>query len=296
MVCRHFGRSVSLARIRQLLHTSTDGTSLKAICHGAEELGLAARSVKASKRNLPDMPLPAIVHWEGNHWVVLFDTDEEQVRVADPATGLRRIERSEFEAKWTGYAALFDYTAEFDKAPEGRSSMAWMFAFFRPFSRIFARAVGLALVVSALQMVLPVFTQVVVDRVVVEKDVGLLNILILSMFGVVLFSTVAMLIQRYLMSFAAVRIDSAALDYLTRKMLALPMTYFNTRRTGDIQRRLAGVRQVREFLVQQGVGGLTSITRGSRRSRPWARKALSAARCSDSSTASPAGSSRPTSR
>ncbi len=260
MICHHFGRAVSLARIRQLLHTSADGTSLRALCHGAEELGLAARSVKASKRNLLQMPLPAIVHWEGNHWVVLYDTDEQHVRVADPASGLRKIDRSEFEEKWTGYAALFDYTAEFEKAPVGRSSMAWIFSFFRPFFRVFARAIGLALVVSALQMVLPVFMQVIVDRVVVEKDVGLLNILILAMVGVVVFSTVAMLIQRYLMSFAAVRIDSATLDYLTRKMLALPMTYFSTRRTGDIQRRLAGVWQVRDFIVQQGVSGLTSIT------------------------------------
>jgi HlyB family type I secretion system ABC transporter len=260
MVCRHFGRPVSLARIRQLLHTSTDGTSLRALCRGAEELGLAARSVKASARNLPSMPLPAIVHWEGNHWLVLFDMDDHHVRVADPAVGLRRIGRAEFEDKWTGYAALFDYTAEFEKAPVGRSSIAWLWPFFRPFSRTFARALGLAVIVSALQMVLPVFTQVIVDRVLVEQDVGLLNVLILSMLAVVLFTTVAMVIQRYLLSFIAVRIDSGTLDYLTRRMLALPMTYFNARRTGDIQRRLAGVRQVREFLVQQGVGGLTSLT------------------------------------
>lgn len=260
MICRHFGRAVSLARIRQLLHTSTDGTSLRALCAGAEELGLAARSVKASKRNLPQMPLPAIVHWEGNHWVVLYDADENHVRVADPAAGLKKLPRAEFEEKWTGYAALFDYTAEFEKAPVGKSSMAWIFGFFKPYSRVFARAIGLALVVSALQMVMPVFTQVIVDRVVVEKDVGLLNIMIIGMLAVVVFSTIAMLIQRYLLSFAAVRIDSATLDYLTRKMLALPMSYFSTRRTGDIQRRLAGVRQVREFLVQQGVSGLTSIT------------------------------------
>jgi HlyB family type I secretion system ABC transporter len=260
MVCRHFGRAVSLARIRQLLHTSTDGTSLRALCRGAEDLGLAARSVKASARHLSQMPLPAIVHWEGNHWVVLYDVDATHVRVADPGLGLRRLPRSEFERKWTGYSALFDYTAEFEKAPVGKSSIAWLWSFFRPFSRLFARALALALIVSALQMVLPVFTQVIVDRVLVEQDVGLLNILILSMVGVMVFSTLGMLIQRYLLSFAAVRIDSATLDYLTRRMLSLPMSYFNTRRTGDIQRRLAGVRQVREFLVQQGVGGLTSLT------------------------------------
>ena len=73
MICRHFGRKVSLSRIRQLCHTSTDGTSLKALCRAATELGLAARALKVSLRNLPLMPLPAIVHWEGNHWMVLYD-------------------------------------------------------------------------------------------------------------------------------------------------------------------------------------------------------------------------------
>ena len=260
MICRHFGRRVSLARIRQLLFTSTDGTSLRALCRGAEELGLAARSVKASRRNLSAMPLPAIVHWEGNHWVVLYDVEDQHVRIADPATGLRRIGRAEFEKKWTGYAALFDYTARFEKAPVGRSNLGWLWSFLRPYSSIFARAAGLALIVSALEMVIPVFTQVIVDRVLVEQDVGLLNILIAAMLTVVVFTTAAMIIQRYLLSFVAVRIDSASLDYLTRKMLALPMTYFNSRRTGDIQRRLAGVREVREFFVQQGVGGLMAVT------------------------------------
>ena len=114
MICRHFGRKVSLARIRQLCHTATDGTSLKALSRAASELGLAARALKVSLRNLPMMPLPAIAHWEGNHWIVLYDVDEQFVRVADPALGLRKIPRREFEAKWTGYAALFDYTPAFE--------------------------------------------------------------------------------------------------------------------------------------------------------------------------------------
>ena len=70
---------------------------------------------------------------------------------------------------------------------------------------------------------------------------------------------VAMLVQRYLLSFAAVRIDSSTLDFLTRKLLALPMSYFAARKTGDIQRRLLGIRQVREFFVQNGVNGLSAV-------------------------------------
>src|SRR5215472_6784135 len=260
MICRHFGRAVSLARIRQLVHTSLDGTSLRGLCSAATELGLAARSVKASPRNLDQMPLPAIMHWEGNHWVILYDVTETHCRVADPAIGLRRFSRAEFEKRWSGYAALFDYTTEFEKAPVAVSNLTWLSPFFRPFVRVLLQAFGLSIMVAALQMVLPVFTQVVVDRVLVEQDVPLLNVLMLSMGVVMVFLVLALGVQRYLLSFVAVRIDAASLDFLTRKLLSLPMSYFSTRRTGDIQRRLEGVRQVREFLVHSGVAGVTAGT------------------------------------
>jgi CRP-like cAMP-binding protein len=99
MVCRHYGRAVSLARIRRLCFAATDGTSLRAICRAATELGLAARPVKVSARNLAQMPLPAIVHWDGNHWVVVYDVVDGHVRLADPGLGLRRLPRAEFEQR-----------------------------------------------------------------------------------------------------------------------------------------------------------------------------------------------------
>ncbi|MGH7858184.1 MAG: cyclic nucleotide-binding domain-containing protein, partial [Candidatus Binatia bacterium] len=96
MVCRHFGRRVSLGRIRQLVHTSIDGTSLRGICSAASDLGLAARSVKASRANLAKMPLPAIVHWQGNHWVVLYGL---QAHRRHPAQA-RRQERAGRRDRW----------------------------------------------------------------------------------------------------------------------------------------------------------------------------------------------------
>ena len=257
-VCRHFGRRVSLARIRQLVQTARDGTSLRALCCAAQTLGLAARSVKASKRHLDELPLPAIAHWDGNHWVVVYDVDERHVRVSDPAVGLRRLTRAEFEAKWSGYVALFDYTDAFASAPEGRPTVAWLWPFVKPWTGVLARALALAGLVAGLQMLLPVFTQVIVDRVLVEQDASLLQVIVLAMFGVLALMVASMAVQRYLLSFVAVRVDAATLDFLTRRLLALPTSYFGSRRTGDIQRRLAGTRQVREFLVQQGVAGLTA--------------------------------------
>ena len=259
MICRHFGRNVSLARIRQLCHTATDGTSLKALCRAASELGLAARALKVSLRNLSSMPLPAIVHWEGNHWIVLYDVDEHFVRVADPALGLIKIPRREFESKWTGYAALFDYTIAFENAPVSRATLAWIVPFLARFKVILLQVVGLSVAVSFLSLLFPVFTQMVVDRVIVENDLGLLKTILLGMFAAVVFVQICSLTQEYLLAFAAVRLDTAVLDFLSRKLLSLPMTYFTSRRTGDIQRRLDGAKQVREFVVQQGIGALLAL-------------------------------------
>jgi ATP-binding cassette subfamily B protein len=88
--------------------------------------------VKASVTNLAQMPLPAIVHWDGNHWVVLYDVDETHVRVSDPSSGRRRLTRADFEAKWSGYAALFDYTTEFEKNKDTKLGIAWLLPFFKP--------------------------------------------------------------------------------------------------------------------------------------------------------------------
>src|SRR5438128_2528775 len=259
MICRHFGRKVSLARIRQLCHTATDGTSLKALCRAAVELGLAARALKVSLRNLSVMPLPAIVHWEGNHWMVLYDVDVTQVRVADPALGLRKIPRKEFEQKWSGYAALFDYTIAFEQTPESKPSMAWVWPFLAKFRKILLQVLGLAVAVSFLELLFPVFTQMVVDKVIVENDLGLLKTIILGMLAAIIFVQLAAIAQEYLLAFAALRLDTAILDFLSRQLLCLPMSYFTSRRTGDIQRRLDGARQVRQFAVQHGVAALLAM-------------------------------------
>ena len=259
MICRHFGRKVSLSRIRQLCHTSTDGTSLKAICRAASELGLAARALKVSLRNLPLMPLPAIVHWEGNHWIVLYDVAATHVKVADPALGLRKISRKEFEEGWSGYAALFDYTTAFANAPESKPGLAWIIPFLAKFQTLFIQVMLLAIPVTFLELLFPIFTEMVVDKVIVEKNVNLLETILLGMGAALFFVQACSLAQEYLLAFAAVRLDTAILDFLSRQMLSLPMSYFTSRRTGDIQRRLEGARQVREFAVQHGIGAVLAM-------------------------------------
>lgn len=255
MVCRYFGKKVGLSHIRKLCHTARDGTSLRGICHAATEVGLAARALKVSTRNLENLPLPAIVHWEGNHWNVLFDVGKKHVRVQDPAFGSRKYSRAEFERGWTGYTALFDYTESLEDAPEEPSMWRRFLPFFRRFTDTLVLVALLALVVTGLQMLFPIATQIVVDRVIVDEDPRLLVGVLVAMAAAIVFAQIASLLQEFLLSFTAVRIDAALLDYLTRSLLGLPMSYFQSRRTGDIQRRLNGAEQVRAFAVQHGIGG-----------------------------------------
>jgi HlyB family type I secretion system ABC transporter len=260
MVCRHFGRNVSISLVRDVVHTATDGTSLAGITRGAEELGLAARSVRASKSRLDELPLPAIVHWDGNHWVVLYSVNATYVEVSDPARATHRVPREAFLATWSGYASLLSTTPGFKDLPAARPGLQWLMPFVRPHLGQIVVAFLMACLAAGLQLVLPILTQVVVDQVLPRRDLDLLYVVIVGIAAVLLTMAAATVVQRYLLSRVAVLFDIATIDFVTARLLELPMRYFNTRRTGDIERRLRGVQDIRQLLVQGGVQALTSAT------------------------------------
>ena len=202
IVCRHYGRAVSLARIRQLSHTSLDGTSLRAICQAANELGLAARAVKASRTTCARCRSRASC----TGTVITGSCSTTSMRTMPgfrsghrpPAPHPSRVRR-----KMERLRRAVRLTTEFEKNKETALGIGWLLPFFKPHQGLILQATALALIVSVLQMVIPVFTQVIVDRVLVERDLNLLNILIGGMAGVVGFTLIATVIQRYLLSFTA---------------------------------------------------------------------------------------------
>jgi ABC-type bacteriocin/lantibiotic exporter with double-glycine peptidase domain/CRP-like cAMP-binding protein len=260
MICRAFGRPVPISRIRDIAGTSTSGTTLSGITRAAESLGLAARSMRISPSRLDQLPTPAIVHWQGNHWVVAYRVERGHVRIADPARGLRRVRRGDFLQHWSGFASLLAYTPAFEQTPTERGSAAWLRPFLRPHRRLLVGAVVLALVAACLELLLPILTQRVIDDVVPKGQVDQLWPIVAVIVAVMLCLTAATGLQRYLLSKVAVRFDIATLDFLTGRLLDLPMRYFSARRTGDLERRLAGARNVRQFVVDSGVQILTAVT------------------------------------
>lgn len=259
MVCRYHGRNVSCARVREAVHTAVDGTSLSGIRLGAEALGFKVHAAKVSKSRLDAMPLPAVLNWTNNHWLVLYHVDPQHAWVVDPARGRRRLERTELESNWTGYAAFFAPTAALLEVPEESSRLGWFLGFFKPYRRTLLIAVALAFLSAVGSMLIPVLSKFVVDKVIRTHDVPLLTLLVLVMFGALPLSVVVTVVQRLLLSRIAVRVDRVTLDRLSEVLLALPMSYFHARRIGDIGRRLSGLQTAREIAITRGVLCLTSV-------------------------------------
>jgi len=260
-VCRRFGRPVSLSHIRREVGVGRSGTTLLGLVHGGERVGLAVRGVKASRDRLDRLPVPAILHWRGDHWVVLHAVEGDRAVIADPAA--RRVKRVPCAAvaqAWTGYAALCGPTERLADAPTGRGSARWVLPFLRPQRRTFAIAVGLAIVGSGLEMLLPVASQKIVDDGLGNDDAQLVNLLVLALLGLLGVSLMCDLVRGRLLSLAAARIDRAALDHVSTRMLALPLRFFEARRVGDIGQRLDGMRRLRSFLVEQALDAMTAVT------------------------------------
>ena len=177
MICRAFGRKVSLTFLRQAAGTGQEGTTLRGIMRAATRAGLDAHALKASKDRLDDLQLPAIVHWDGNHWVVLYAVDAEHVRIADPARGLRRYTRAEFTEKWSGWCATFRPTPALDDAPVERLELSWLRPFVAPLRAKLAIATLTAIVATALDLVAPVLTQHVVDSAA-KGDSGRISLIV----------------------------------------------------------------------------------------------------------------------
>ncbi|MDX6678482.1 MAG: ATP-binding cassette, subfamily bacterial, partial [Solirubrobacteraceae bacterium] len=259
MLCRAFGHRVSLGHIRHALGTGEQGTTLRGIQRGGEQIGLSVRAIKSSPSRIATLALPVILHWEGNHWVVAYRVERDRVRIADPAGRLRRVPMAELAEKWSGYAATARPTEALADAPRERLDIGWLAPLLRPQRKRLVIAVLLALLATAGGMIPPVLSQRVIDAVIDGRGAGRVHVLVAIMLAVLLASMAASLTQRRVLARVAVELDGDALDFITGQLLGLPMSYFESRRTGDIERRLNGLRQLRAMMVQGFPGVLAGI-------------------------------------
>lgn len=263
MISRFYGRIFTINRIRETVGTIQTGTTLLGLKRGSEALGFHAKGVKVNQDFLEQMqqfPLPAIIHWKGYHWVVLYGKQGKNYIVGDPAIGLRYLTKEQLLQGWRNSIILLlqpdehrFYTQESDKVEGFGRFIKRAF----PYRWILLQAIIINIMIGLLSLASPFLTQILTDDVLVRGDTQLLIVVALGVIALNLFSSLIGIVQSFLLGYFGQRMQLGLLMEYGYKLLHLPMSYFESHRSGEVTGRLADVRTV-NTLVQRVILQLPS--------------------------------------
>ncbi|MGB9112231.1 MAG: peptidase domain-containing ABC transporter [Acidimicrobiales bacterium] len=259
MVAKWYRIDVSISWLRDVAKAGPAGTTLRGISEAGQRIGLEIVPFKVSRDRLEELGTPAIIHWDKNHWIVLVRVDERGVEVADPAIGVYRMSQDELLAHWDGYAARITPSETKPEVPGSAPNLRWLRPFLVKHRRAIVTAAVLALGAAGAEVALPLIVQGIVNSVVNKGSDSTIDLFGLGILGLAIAGTVASLVQRLVLSDTNSAFDVETLGFVTERLLGLPMAYFESRRIGDIERRLSGAREIRRIIIQQGIETLSSV-------------------------------------
>jgi ATP-binding cassette subfamily C protein len=259
-IAKHYGRTFTLNRIREAVGTGQSGTTLLGLKRGAETLGFNARPVKTSPEllnKIKEAPLPAIIHWGGNHWVVLYGKKGNKCVVADPAVGVRYLSKQDLAegcADWLMLLLEPDPVRFFAQQDEQVGGFLRFFKRVWLFRGILAQALPLNLILGLLSLASPFLLQILTDDVLVRGDTKLLTTVAIAVVVMNFISSSLSFVQSNLIAHFAQRLQLGLVLEFGRQILRLPLSYYESRRSGEIISRLRDIDQINQLVAQVIVG------------------------------------------
>lgn len=261
MVGRYWGKSFKINRIREMAVIATEGSSLVTLSAAAESLGFNSRPIKASIDRLVSQKMPLIAHWRGNHYVVVYAITAQQVVIGDPAIGQRQVSREEFVKNWTGFCLLVEPTVALnrvDKTP-GNGTFWQLLELLTPHRAAIGEVFLASIVLQIFGLISPIFTQLILDRAVIHKSADSLNAFVIGLLLMAVFQIAISTLRQYLIFITAMRIDTAMIVGFIRHAFSLPLSYFDTRKVGDITSRIEENHKIRSFITGETIGLVLDI-------------------------------------
>lgn len=255
-IAKHYQRNFTLNHIREAVGTGQLGTTLLGLRRGAEALGFNARSVRASNEILDRMnqaPLPAIIHWKGTHWVVLYGQKGKKYIVADPAVDIRYVSKKELMEGWSDKVMLLlePDSVRFYAQPDDKiDGFGRFMRRVLPYQGILFEAFFCSLLIGLLSLTSPFLIQILTDDVLVRGDTQLLAAVIIAVVVMNLVSSSLKLVQYNLIAHFAQRLELGLILEFARTILRLPLTYYESRRSGEIVSRLQDIQQINQLISQ----------------------------------------------
>ncbi|MEN9869622.1 MAG: hypothetical protein RLZZ171_605 [Cyanobacteriota bacterium] len=265
-VAKHYGRTFAISRVREAVGTGARGTTLLGLNRGAETFGFNVRQVKATTEiidRISEIPLPAIIHWKGYHWMVLYGKKGKKYVVADPGVGIRYLTRRELTVGWGNGVMLLlspDDSRFYEQEEDDKGSFGGFGRYLKrvlPYRWILFQAIAINFAVGLLSLASPIMMQLLTDDVLVRGDTQLLATVAIAVIVMNIFRTVVGLVQSHLIGHFGQKLQLGLIYEYGRKLLHLPLSYFEGRRSGEVVSRISDVGAIND-LVSQIVLGLPS--------------------------------------
>ena len=259
-IAKYYGQTFTISHIREAVGTGQFGTTLLGLKRGAEILGFKANPVKTSPEILDkinEAPLPAIIHWQGNNWVILYGKKGKKFLIADPAVGMRYLSKEDIKAAWTDWLLLLVEPDPLRFFAQKQDKEGGFWRFFRRvwiYRGILFQALPLNLVLGLLSLTSPFLLQILTDDVLVRGDIKLLTTVVIAVVVMNIISTSLSFVQSNLIAHFAQRMQLGLVLEFGRQILRLPLTYYETRRSGEVVSRLRDIDQINQLIAQVVVG------------------------------------------
>lgn len=259
MVLAKHGHHAPLAEVRQACAVSRDGAGADALLAAADQFGLKAEAYLADLAELPLLPLPAILHWEFRHFLVLETITSTKAVVMDPAVGRRVLSLDELGTSYTGVALTFAIPDGFRKRRRRHPSRERYLALARAHLPSLAQVLAASVALQVVGLVLPLGQKILVDRVIVPQQNAWLWGLGVALAGTVLAQSLLTLARSWVIQRLQVVMDLVLVRSFTRHLLHLPMRFFLYRRSGDLIQRIDSNTEVQSLFTDQSVAALLDV-------------------------------------
>lgn len=283
IIAKHYGKTINIQDLRAYSETGREGSNLLFLSDAAEKIGFRTLGVKVNLKKLDELPLPCILHWNKNHYVVLYEVPEKKkifkkakksYKISDPAIGLINYSEKEFLDFWIGknanefteegIALLIEPTpkfsqTEFDKEENNQFGFSLLFQYLLPYkSFMFQLAVGL-FAGSILQLIFPFLTQSIVDVGVQNKNISFVYLVLIAQLFLFLGRTALELIRSWILLHLSTRISITLVSDFFIKLMNLPISFFDVRMTGDIMQRINDHNRIEKIITTSSLSTLFSF-------------------------------------
>lgn len=250
MILAFYNYKIDISELRRRFFMSMRGADLSTISEIGSKLGLGSRPLRLEVDELSRLRLPAILHWEFNHFVVLKSVSKKRIVVHDPARGVLSVRLKEVAEKFTGVALELTPTQAFKRrSPSPGLTLSGLVRFDRPIVSSLSLGILLSLVAELFVLASPFYMQIIIDEALTKGDVSLIGFLTMAFAILLVFETITSVVRGLTFQYLGNLLSFDIASRVFSRLLALPANYFSNRQLGDIQHRFQGMEQVKAFFV-----------------------------------------------